>query len=64
VSANRPRLSSGPLILASSPYARTAVLWETYCKQYGPTGDALTLVAHGASNVFNPTLPQRVIDAP
>jgi hypothetical protein len=38
------------------------VLWETYCKQYGPTGDALTLVAHGASKVFNPTLPQRVID--
>jgi hypothetical protein len=48
--------------LASSPYAKTAVLWETYCKQYGPTGDALTLVAHGASKVFNPTLPQRVID--
>jgi hypothetical protein len=48
--------------LASSPDAKTAVLWETYCKQYGPTGDALTLVAHGASKVFNPTLPQRVID--
>jgi hypothetical protein len=48
--------------LASSPYAKTAVLWETYCKQYGPTGDALTLVAHGASKVFNLTLPQRVID--
>jgi hypothetical protein len=45
--------------LASSPYAKTAVLWETYCKT---TGDALTLVAHGASKVFNPTLPQRVID--
>jgi hypothetical protein len=54
--------TGGPLILASSPYAKTAVLWETYCKQYGPTGDALTLVAHGASKVFNPTLPQRVID--
>jgi hypothetical protein len=49
-------------MLASSPYAKTAVLWETYCKQYGPTGEALTLVAHGASKVFNPTLPQRVID--
>jgi hypothetical protein len=42
--------------------ALCAVLWETYCKQYGPTGDALTLVAHGASKVFNPTLPQRIID--
>jgi hypothetical protein len=64
VSGLEPGLATtgGPLILASSPYAKTAVLWETYCKQYGPTGDALTLVAHGASKVFNSTLPQRVID--
>jgi hypothetical protein len=29
---------------------------------FGPQGDATVLVAHGASKVFNPTLPQSVID--
>jgi hypothetical protein len=54
--------TTGPLILASSPHARRGALWDVYRKHYGPTGDALTLVAHGASRTFNPTLPQRVID--
>jgi hypothetical protein len=31
-------------------------------RHHGPTGDATVLVAHGASKVFNPTLPQSVID--
>jgi hypothetical protein len=54
--------TGGPLILASSPHARRGALWETFRKNHGPEGDALTLVAHGASKVFNPTLPQRVVD--
>jgi hypothetical protein len=54
--------TGGPLILASSPYAKSGVLWDVYRKHYGATGDALTLVAHGPSRTFNQTLPQRVID--
>jgi hypothetical protein len=54
--------TGGPLILASSPYAKTGVLWEVYRNHHGAKGDARTLVAYGASRVFNPTLPQRVID--
>jgi hypothetical protein len=51
----------GPLILASSPYAKSGVLWETYRKHFG-RHDASTLVAHGPSRTFNPTLSQSVID--
>ena len=43
-------------------YAKSGVLWDTYRKHYGSQGDALTLVAHGASRTFNPTLPQQVVD--
>jgi hypothetical protein len=52
----------GPLILASSPYAKKGVLWDVYRKHYGKEGDALTLVAHGPSRTLNPSLPQRVVD--
>ena len=54
--------TGGPLILASSPYAKSGVLWDTYRAHYGAKGDPLTLVAHGPSRTFNPTLSQRVID--
>jgi hypothetical protein len=54
--------TGGPLLLASSPYAKAGVLWDTYRRHYGAGGDALTLVAHGSSRTFNPTLPQRVVD--
>jgi hypothetical protein len=64
INAVQPGLATtgGPLILASSPHARRGVLWDMYRKDHGPTGDATTLVAHGASKVFNPTLSQHVID--
>jgi hypothetical protein len=47
----RPGLATtgGPLIIASSPYARRGVLFETWRRNYGPTGDPLILVAQGAS---------------
>jgi hypothetical protein len=50
------------LILASSPYAKSGVLWDVYRKHFGTSGDALTLVAYGPSRTFNPTLSQRVVE--
>ena len=37
-------------------------MWRTYSKHYGAAGDPLILVAQGASRMFNPTLPQSVVD--
>src|SRR5260370_27509977 len=54
--------TGGPLILASSPHARRGVLWEVFKRHYGPGGDPLILVAHGASRTLNPSLSQRVVD--
>ena len=64
LNAVRPGLatSQGPLIIASSPYAKRGVLWETHRRHYGPEGDQLVLVAQGASRDFNPSLPQSVVD--
>ena len=64
LNAVRPGLAttSGPLIIASSPYARRGVLWETHRRHYGPSGDKLILVAQGTSRDFNPSLPQSVVD--
>jgi hypothetical protein len=62
--AVRPGLATtgGPLILASSPYARCGVLWESYKRDFGPNGDPLVLVAKGATRDLNPSLSQSVID--
>jgi hypothetical protein len=62
--AVRPGLATtnGPLIIASSPYARRGELWNTYHRNYGVDGDPMILVAQGASRDFNPSLPQSVID--
>ena len=64
LNACRPGLSttSGPLIIASSPYARRGIIWNTYRKHFGAEGDPLILVAQGASRDFNPSLPQAVVD--
>ena len=64
LNAVRPGLATtgGPLIIASSPYAKKGVLWETHRKHYGPDGDPLILVAQGTSRDFNPSLPQSVVD--
>jgi hypothetical protein len=56
------RRRAGPLILASSPYARRGVLWQGYKRHFGPDGDPLVLVAKGATRELNPSLPQSVID--
>jgi hypothetical protein len=64
IAAIQPGLIStrGPLVIASSPYARRGVLWEAYRKHFGKDGDPLILVAQGTSRDFNPSLPQSVID--
>jgi hypothetical protein len=43
LNAVRPGLATtgGPLILASSPYARRGVLWEVHRRHYGADGDPL-----------------------
>jgi hypothetical protein len=64
LNAVRPGLATtrGPLIVASSPYARRGVLFETFRRHYGPEGDPLILVARGTSREFNSSLPQSVVD--
>ena len=52
----------GPIVMASSPYSRKGVLWDTYRKHYGPNGSPLVLVAHGSTRTFNNTVPQDEID--
>jgi hypothetical protein len=54
--------TGGPLILASSPYAKSGVLWNTYKQHFGAKGDTRVLVAYGPSRTFNPSLPRGVID--
>jgi hypothetical protein len=41
INAARPGLATtrGPLIIASSPYARRGVLWDVYRRHYGHDGD-------------------------
>jgi hypothetical protein len=64
LNAVRPGLAttSGPLIIASSPYAKRGQLWEIHRKHFGKNGDPRILVAQGASRDFNPSLPQSVVD--
>jgi hypothetical protein len=64
LAAVRPGLltTSGPLIMASSPYAKMGVLWDTYRKHYGPDGAPSVLVAKGSTRDFNATIPQSEID--
>ena len=64
LNAVRPGLATtgGPLCIASSPYARTGVLWNTHRRHFGQDGHKLILVAQGTSRDFNPSLPQSVVD--
>jgi hypothetical protein len=64
LAAARPGLltTGGPLIMASSPYAKMGVLWDTYRKHYGPDGAPSVLVAKGSTRDFNATIPQVEID--
>jgi hypothetical protein len=65
LAAARPGLMTtrGPVLLASSPYARRGVLWETFNKHYGANGAPLVLVAKGTTAELNPTIPEAEIQA-
>jgi hypothetical protein len=54
--------TKGPIIMASSPYARRGVLWDNYNKHFGPNGSPSILVAKGTTRDFNPTIEQAEID--
>jgi hypothetical protein len=58
LAAVRPGLltTHGPLVIASSPYAKRGVLWDNFRKYYGPNGAPLFLVAKGTTRDFNPTV--------
>jgi hypothetical protein len=64
LNAVRPALATtgGPLVVISSPYAKRGEVYGAYRKHFGPCGDPLILVAHGASRDFNSGLSQRVVD--
>ena len=65
LAAARPGLltTHGPLILASSPYAKRGVLWDVFSRHYGPDGASNILVARGATTDFNSTVSKEEIDA-
>lgn len=61
----KPAMATIPnsvLLLASSPYARRGVLWDSHKKHHGKNGDPV-LVWQAATRTMNPTVPQSVIDA-
>jgi hypothetical protein len=62
--AVRPTLltTRGPLLMASSVYAKRGVLFDTFKRYYGPDGPPDILVAYGSSRDLNPSLSQELID--
>lgn len=63
--AVEPGLATLPgamLIGISSPYRRAGLLFQKWQQSFGKPDDAV-LVVRGATPLFNPSLPQRIIDA-
>lgn len=63
LAAVRPTLATtrGPLVIITSPHARSGEVWRFFSRHYGPEGDPRLLVVHGSSRTFNPTLPEQVV---
>lgn len=63
--AVRPAMltTNGMLFMASSPWGRRGVLWNTFNKHFGPKGKPSILVARGTTVQFNPNIAQETIDA-
>lgn len=64
-SAILPSMATIPhsmLIGISTPYRRAGLLYEKWQRHYGKDDDDILVVA-GPSRTFNPSLPQRLIDA-
>jgi hypothetical protein len=64
LTAVRPGLltTRGPILMVSSAYAKTGVLYDSYKKYFGPDGPDDIIVAFGTSRDMNPSLPQEEID--
>jgi hypothetical protein len=64
LSAARPGLltTRGPLLMASSAYAKHGVLYDAFRKYFGPAGPPDILVAYGTSRDLNPSLPPEEIE--
>jgi hypothetical protein len=59
-----PSLATIPgsmLIGISTPYRRAGLLWQKHKDYFGQDDDDVLVVA-GPSRVFNPTLPQKIVD--
>jgi hypothetical protein len=62
--ALRPAMATIPgamLLVATSPYARRGIVWESYRRSFGKD-DPNVLVWQAATRVMNPGVPQRIID--
>ena len=55
--------TKGMLIIISTPRPRAGVLWDLYSRNYGPNGPPDTLVAQGATTLFNTTIDPAEIEA-
>jgi hypothetical protein len=65
IAAVRPALATIPgsmLLMASSPYAKRGVLWNTFKRHYGKNGSR-TLVWRGTSLEMNPSLNPAIVEA-
>jgi hypothetical protein len=63
IAALKPAMATvdgGMLLIASSPYARRGVLWDTYRRWFGKPGGPLVWQAD--TRTMNPTVPQSFID--
>lgn len=60
----RPTLMTtrGPMLMASSVYAKRGVLYDAFKNYYGSAGPPDVLVAYGTSRDLNPSLSQEEID--
>ena len=63
--AVRPAMltTNGMLFMASSPWGRRGVLWDTFNKHFGAKGKPNIFVARGTTVQFNPNISQEIIDA-
>jgi hypothetical protein len=54
--------TGGPMVLISSAYSQTGVLYDAWRRYFGPAGPPDILVAHATSRDLNPSLDQAEID--
>jgi hypothetical protein len=63
INAIRPAMATIPsamLLMASSPYAKRGVLWDTYKRHFG-VDDSATLVVQADTRTMNPSVPESFI---